>query len=59
MVRVDELRMRLNCRHPAQVFPEFMMRRLILRARLALQQRNAAEAERMWKALYRFGRDSA
>ena len=51
MARVELLRGRLNKHNSAHVLPEFLMRRLLLRGRLALQQRNNTEALRMWNAL--------
>ena len=48
MVRVDDLRVKLK---RADLLPEFMMRRAILRARYAIMQRNTVDAARMLKVL--------
>jgi hypothetical protein len=55
MRRVDALRMKLDLNQSENLFLEFMMRRALLRARFALQQRNRVEALRMWHVLAYFG----
>ena len=51
MTRIAFLRDKLSMHNSAHVFPEFLMRRALLRARLALQQTNPKEALRMYKTL--------
>ena len=51
MARVDDLRLRFDLRNPNNVWPEFWMRRALLRAKHALHQRNMTEAQRMLKVL--------
>jgi hypothetical protein len=55
MIRVDNLRVRLNPNSPSQVWLEFWMRRALLRSRFAMTQRNLPEAKRMWKVLVQIG----
>ena len=55
MLRVEALRVQLNRGNASDLFPEFMMRRAILRGRLAITQRNTPEALRMLTVLTRIG----
>ena len=51
MARVDDLRLRFDLRNPNNVWPEFWMRRALLRAKHGLHQRNMTEIQRMLKVL--------
>jgi hypothetical protein len=55
MARVDDLRVKLK---RTDLFPEFMMRRAILRARFAILQRNSPEARHLLKLLAQFTNDA-
>jgi hypothetical protein len=57
MARVDTLRLQLDMRNPHVTWPEFWMRRALLRSKLALQQHNMIEVQRMYKVLMQIGHD--
>jgi hypothetical protein len=59
MLRVEALRIKLSRAKATDLFPEFMMRRAILRGRLAISQRNTPEALRMLTVLTRIGDGAA
>jgi hypothetical protein len=59
MARVDALRMKLDVRNPHTVWPEWWMRRALLRANFALKQHNMVEAKRMHKVLLQIGHGPA
>ena len=57
MARVEQLRCALPRTDPNSVLTEFIMRRLLLRGLHAERQRNAKDAERVWRSLFKIGRD--